>query len=185
MTEGRKGELNNTVDAHPPHERVLALIEKAILFSRWLQVPMLLGLILAFIMLGFAFVRHLFSLVLDGDPLSRTNVILITLDLIDMVLIANLVVMVLISGYKIFVSPLQSADDSKVPRWLRSATPGQLKLRIATTVLLISTIHLLHFFLDPARSADRDVALILMAQGVFALTTLVFVVVERFESREP
>lgn len=77
---------------------MLALVEKAILFSRWLQVPMLLGLILAFIMLGFAFVRHLFSLVLDADPLSRTNVILITLDLIDMVLIANLVVMVLKIG---------------------------------------------------------------------------------------
>lgn len=184
MTEDREGETNNTLEAYSSHERVLALVEKAILFSRWLQVPMLLGLILAFIMLGFAFVRHLFSLVLDSDPFSRTNVILITLDLIDMVLIANLVVMVLISGYKIFVSPLQSADDSKVPRWLRSATPGQLKLRIATTVLLISTIHLLHFFLDPARSAEGNVVLILLAQGAFALTTLVFVIVERFEGHE-
>jgi uncharacterized protein (TIGR00645 family) len=172
---GRRTSLEN------PAVRTL---EAAVIFSRWLQLPLLLGLLVAFAVFEFVFAGHLFSLILDSEPLTRTKVILVTLDLIDMVLIANLIVMVIISGYKIFISPLRATDDSTVPRWLRSATPGELKLRIATTVLLISTIHLLHLFLDPAQSAEQDAQFMLAAQIVFAFTTLVFVAVEYFEHRD-
>ena len=159
----------------------LRALESIILFTRWLQLPLLLGLIFMFVIFVFAFARHLVGLLVDDSPLDRTKVILVTLDLIDMVLIANLVVVVIISGYKLLISPLFTADDSRVPKWLRSATPAELKLRIATTVLLISTIHLLHMFLDPSKSAEQDANLMLIAQATFALTTLVFVAVEYVE----
>ena len=162
----------------------LRVLETIILLTRWLQLPLLLGLIIVLIFFEFAFGRHLVSLLTEGGPLKRGKVILVTLDLIDMVLIANLVVMVIISGYKLLISPLFSADDSRVPIWLRSATPAELKLRIATTVLLISTIHLLHMFLDPSASAEQDAYFMLIAQAAFALTTLVFVAVEYFERQQ-
>lgn len=172
---------NATSPRDPPGLRTL---ERAVLLSRWLQLPMLLGLMVALVVLEFVFALHLIDLIGDEEPLSRIKVILVTLDLIDMILIGNLIVMVLSSGYTTFISPLRLADDPALPAWLRTGSPGQLKLKIAATVLLISTIHLLHMFLDPATSEEQDANFMLIAQAVFALTTLVFVAVERFEGRD-
>ncbi len=167
--------------AASPRQKTL---ERILLLIRWLQLPLLLGLLVMFIIFEITFVTHLIDLITDDGPTNRTKVILVTLDLIDMVLIANLIVIVIISGYKIFISPLIDENDPSVPKWLRSATPAEVKLRIATTILLISTIHLLHVFLDPSKSNEQDANFMLIAQAVFGLTTLVFVVVEYFEREE-
>ncbi len=158
----------------------MVVFEKLVLSTRWLQLPLIVGLIGALVVFEIKFVEHLWVTVTGTTELTRSQAILVTLDLIDMVLIANLVVMVVISGYKIFVSPLR-VDDSGVPSWMRGSTPGELKLRIATTVLLISTIHLLHLYLDPAEVTDAEANFMLLSQLVFAITTAVFVLVERFE----
>ncbi len=179
MSDQREIERSNSKD--PGASPGLRALETSILLTRWFQLPLLLGLVFVLVVFEFAFARHLIALLAEGGPLKRDKVILVTLDLIDMVLIANLVVMVIISGYKLLISPLFTADESRVPIWLRSATPSELKLRIATTVLLISTIHLLHMFLDPSASAEHDTYFILIAQGAFALTTLVFVAVDYVE----
>ncbi len=93
-----------------------------------------------------------------------------------MVLIANLVVMIVISGYETFISPLHVSDNSDVPAWMRRTTTGKLKLRIATTILLISTIHLLHDYLDPAHLDETRVTYMLISQIVFLATAAGYVV---------
>ena len=158
----------------------MVIFEKLVLSTRWLQLPLIVGLIAALVIFEFKFVEHLWLTVTGTDELTRIQAILVTLDLIDMVLIANLVVMVVISGYKIFISPLR-VDESAVPSWMRGSTPGELKLRIATTVLLISTIHLLHLYLDPTEVTEGEANFMLLAQLVFAITTGVFLLVEHFE----
>ena len=155
--------------------QTIAAFEAALLFSRWLQIPLLVGLIVALVLIQLKFAQHLFVTMADLQTIGRERVILVTLDLIDMVLIANLVVMIVISGYETFVSNLHMEDEPSVPRWMRRSTTGKLKLRIATTILLISTIHLLHVYLDPARVDDSEISFMLIAQGVFVLTAAAYV----------
>ena len=163
-------------DARKPRNlSLLTAFEGALLFSRWLQIPLLIGLIVALVLIQLKFAQHLFVTMADLQTIGRERVILVTLDLIDMVLIANLVVMIVISGYETFVSNLHMEDEPSVPRWMRRSTTGKLKLRIATTILLISTIHLLHVYLDPARVDPSEITFMLIAQGIFVLTAAAYV----------
>lgn len=159
----------------PRGSRELAAFEGVLLFSRWLQLPLLVGLIFALIIFEIKFAEHLIATFRNLDELSREQALLVTLDLIDMVLIANLVVMVVISGYETFISQLHLKNEPNIPVWLRRSTAGQLKLRITTTILLISTIHLLHFYLDPAEIDPEKAQFMLTAQVVFVLTAGAFV----------
>lgn len=158
------------------HEARLAVFEGVLLLTRWLQLPMLIGLVLALVVFGLTFMDYLIGILFSLGSITREQAILVTLDLIDMVLIANLVVMVVISGYETFISRLHLADEAGVPGWMRRSTTGKLKLRIATTILLISTIHLLHMYLDPAQPDEAKVKLMLMSQIVFIATAAAFVV---------
>lgn len=162
-------------EAKPRHEQRLAVFEGVLLFSRWLQLPLLIGLVVALIVLEIKFAEHLLDSLTELGAVTREQAILVTLDLIDMVLIANLAVMIVISGYETFISRLHVDDESSVPTWMRRSTTGKLKLRIATTILLISTIHLLHLYLDPAEIDATKVRFTLIAQAVFIVTAAAFV----------
>ena len=157
------------------HVERLAAFEGILLLCRWLQLPLLIGLVAALVIFEIVFLRHLISVMFPLGALTREDAILVTLDLIDMVLIANLIVMVVISGYETFISRLHLRDQTSVPAWMRRSTTGKLKLRIATTILLISTIHLLHLYMDPAEVNPAEARFMLIAQGVFVLTATAFV----------
>lgn len=164
-------------------DRALAGFEAALLLSRWLQIPLLVGLVVGLIVFEFKFAAHLIETITNLDTLTREQAILFTLDLIDMVLIANLVVMVVISGYETFISPLHMASVPNVPNWMRRTTAGQLKFRIATTILLISTIHLLHTYLDPNPVDKTEWTYQLLTQVVFILTCAGIVLFNYIESK--
>ncbi|MBY6090461.1 YqhA family protein [Maritimibacter alkaliphilus] len=164
----------------PKPNRVRLLVEQLILEIRWLQLPLLLGLVIGLLVLELKFLGYLWQVIAQFRELNRTAIILLTLDMIDMVLIANLVVMVVISGYKIFISSMYLNED-QLPRSMGGATAGGLKVRIATTILLISSIHLLHIFLAPNELENNDLYFVLAAQVVFALTAVAFVIIDRLE----
>ncbi len=158
------------------HVKHYVAFESILLFSRWLQLPLLFGLIVALVIVEVKFAEHLIVTLANLGAFSKEQALLLALDLIDMVLIANLVVMVVISGYETFISRLHVREEPAVPVWMRRSTTGQLKLRIATTILLISTIHLLHVYLDPAIVNPAEVTFVLIAQLLFVATAAAFVV---------
>lgn len=178
-----RGENDGPATSPPGDPALLSTLERILLATRWLQLPLIIGLIVALIFFELKFAQHLWETLTGPEEVTRIKAILVTLDLIDMVLIANLVVMVIISGYQIFISPL-AIDKKSTPGWMQGSSPGALKLKIATTVLLISTIHLLHVYLDPTEVTAGESTFMLLAHFVFAITTAVFVLVERFE-RDP
>lgn len=149
--------------------------ETVLLLSRWLQLPLLLGLVIALIVVEIKFAEHLIATIFNLGEISRERAILVALDLIDMVLIANLIVMVVISGYETFISSLHVSDENSVPAWMRRSTTGQVKLRIAVTILLIATIHLLHAYLDPAALDREEMTFMLLTQLVFIATVATFI----------
>ncbi len=118
-----------------------------IFFSRWLQAPLYVGLIIAQGVYVFRFIIELWHLVSHATKLSETDIMILVLTLIDIVMIANLLIMVIVGGYETFVSRLKLEDHPDQPEWLSHVNAGVLKVKLATALIGISSIHLLKTFI--------------------------------------
>lgn len=120
----------------------------ALIFSsRWLQLPLYLGLIVAQGVYVFQFVRELIHLITDAANLTEQAIMLIVLGLIDVVMISNLLVMVIVGGYETFVSRLRLEGHPDQPEWLSHVNASVLKVKLAMAIIGISSIHLLKTFI--------------------------------------
>jgi len=115
--------------------------------SRWLQVPLYLGLILAQCVYVFLFGKELWHLLHDATRLGEQQIMLIVLGLIDVVMISNLLIMVIVGGYETFVSRLNLDGHPDQPEWLSHVNASVLKVKLAMSIIGISSIHLLKTFI--------------------------------------
>ena len=121
----------------------------ALIFSsRWLQLPLYLGLIVAQGVYVFLFLKELWHLIHDAGSLSEQGIMLIVLGLIDVVMISNLLVMVIVGGYETFVSRLNLEGHPDQPEWLSHVNASVLKVKLAMAIIGISSIHLLKTFIE-------------------------------------
>jgi uncharacterized protein (TIGR00645 family) len=133
--------------------------------SRWLQVPLYLGLIVAQAVYVWQFVLELWHLIETvflhtgplpaGSPSPEVVVMLTVLALIDVVMISNLLIMVIIGGYETFVSRIDLNDHPDEPEWLSHVNANVLKVKLATAIIGISSVHLLQTFIR-AQSTPND-----------------------------
>lgn len=130
-------------------------LEGFIFWSRWLQAPLYLGLIVAQAVYVYQFMHELAILVTRAGTLSEAEVMLIVLGLIDVVMIANLLIMVTIGGYETFVSRIDLEGHPDQPEWLSHVNAGVLKVKLAVALISISSIHLLRTFINAAQVEDR------------------------------
>ena len=128
--------------------RSLRAMEGFIFWSRWLQAPLYLGLIAAQCVYVYQFMLELSHLIGKAGALNDSDVMLTVLGLIDVVMIANLLVMVIIGGYETFVSRLDIEGHEDQPEWLSHVNAGVLKIKLATALIGISSIHLLKVFIE-------------------------------------
>ncbi len=135
--------------------RIINPLEKLIFASRWLQAPLYLGLIVAQGVYVYQFMHELALLISQIGSLTEAQVMLIVLGLIDVVMIANLLIMVIIGGYETFVSRLDLEGNPDQPEWLSHVNAGVLKVKLATALIGISSIHLLKTFINAEHLADR------------------------------
>jgi len=155
----------------------LGLLPRLIFASRWLQVPLYLGLILAqgvyvyhfwvelvhLIEAAFGNTTALATLVnsigykAEAAPtgLNETIIMLVVLALIDVVMISNLLIMVIVGGYETFVSRLNLEGHPDQPEWLSHVNSSVLKVKLATAIIGISSIHLLKTFINAASYTDK------------------------------
>lgn len=128
----------------------------AILFgSRWLQLPLYLGLIVAQAVYVYLFWVELAHLVHETPHLTEEKIMLIVLGLIDVVMISNLLIMVIVGGYETFVSRLGLEGHPDEPEWLSHVNANVLKVKLATAIIGISSIHLLKTFINAANLTDK------------------------------
>ncbi|MBI1651056.1 TIGR00645 family protein [Hyphomicrobium sulfonivorans] len=132
-------------DATPSPTSLLASL---IFGSRWLQVPLYLGLIIAQAVYVFLFLKELAHLVLHATSFGEQQIMLIVLGLIDVVMISNLLVMVIVGGYETFVSRLKLDGHPDQPEWLDHVNASVLKIKLAMAIIGISSIHLLKTFIE-------------------------------------
>ena len=126
----------------------LSPLSKLIFSSRWLQLPLYLGLILAPCVYVFLFIKELVYLVSDAANMSEQTIMLLVLGLIDVVMISNLLVMVIVGGYETFVSRLGLQGHPDQPEWLSHVNASVLKVKLAMAIIGISSIHLLKTFIE-------------------------------------
>jgi uncharacterized protein (TIGR00645 family) len=138
--------------------------------SRWLQVPLYLGLIIAQCVYVFLFLKELLHLVVEANILSEQGMMLIVLGLIDVVMISNLLVMVIVGGYETFVSKLNLQGHPDQPEWLSHVNASVLKVKLAMAIIGISSIHLLKSFIEAGSLEGRPQCTVeqlrLIEQGV-------------------
>ena len=126
------------------------LVETLMVRARWLLAPVYLGLSFALIALAITFFRevwHLFAIVFSRAA-AEADIVLIVLSLIDISLVGGLLVMIMLSGYENFVSELDTKTDSDKLNWLGKMDASSLKMKVAASIVAISSIHLLRIFMD-------------------------------------
>ena len=134
----------------PPKSQRKALrpIPLLIFSSRWLQLPLYMGLIVAQGVYVVLFLKELWHLFAHSFDFSEQQIMLAVLGLIDVVMISNLLVMVIVGGYETFVSRLNLQGHPDQPEWLSHVNASVLKIKLAMAIIGISSIHLLRTFIE-------------------------------------
>lgn len=133
---------------------VQTMFEVFLFSSRWIQAPLYLGLIVAQVIFAIKFFKELLHTAVNVHALTENEIMLSVLALIDIVMVANLLLMVTIGGYQTFVSKLDFLEKEKdQPEWLSHVNAGVLKVKLATAIVGISSIHLLKTFIDASKQS--------------------------------
>jgi len=157
--------------------------ETALFNSRWLMAPFYVGLVVSLAVLFLKFVRTLWDFILEASSASwkSTDTILGVLSLIDMTLVANLILIVVFSGYENFVSRIETGGQRNWPIWMTRIDFAGLKQKLLASIVAISAIHVLEAFLNIDSSFDTTrmswmVAVLL----VFVISTLLLAISDRW-----
>src|SRR5688500_15948968 len=157
------------------------LIEATILASRWVLVVFYLGLAAALVVYAAAFGKKLFKLLDEVLQLGDAESVLSMLALIDAALVASLIVMVMISGYENFVSRF---DEHKSElNWLGKIDAGSLKIKVASTIVAISSIHLLQVFLNVPQYTNNQIMWYTLLHLTFIVSALFLALIDRISKK--
>lgn len=203
--------------AHASH-RKLRPLPSIIFASRWLQLPLYLGLIVAQMVYVFHFWVELVHLIeaafgsseavriianavqpCDADvaaaakkvcaavptKLTETLIMLLVLGLIDVVMISNLLIMVIVGGYETFVSRMDLENHPDQPEWLSHVNASVLKVKLATAIIGISSIHLLKTFINAEQYSEKTLIAQTVIHTVFLLSAMAIAMTDRLMSPSP
>jgi uncharacterized protein (TIGR00645 family) len=123
-------------------------IEGLVFFSRWLQAPVYLGLIIGSLLYVYKFMEELARLAINITTLTEVQAMLMILGLIDISMVMNLLIIVIIGGYSIFTSKIDFDEQEDRPHWIDHLDADRLKVKLATSLASISGVHLLKTFID-------------------------------------
>ena len=123
------------------------ITEKLLFASRWILAPIFLGLSLALVALGIKFFQEAYHVVVHAISMPEADLVLTVLAMIDIVLVGSLIIMVMFSGYENFVSTIDAKGSDSLD-WLGKLDAATLKLKVAASIVAISSIHLLRIFMQ-------------------------------------
>jgi uncharacterized protein (TIGR00645 family) len=162
-------------------------IEQLLFATRWLLAPLYLGLSLALVALGVKFFQEAIHLLIHIWGATEADLVLTVLALIDIVLVGSLIVMVMFSGYENFVSRIE-AKGTDTLGWLGKLDAGTLKLKVAASIVAISSIHLLRVFMNATQIENDKIMWYVVLHITFVISALLLGVLDRISfaaHREP
>lgn len=146
------------------------LIERSLFASRWLMAPMYLGLAAALVLLVAVFLIELWRFLLTIPVITGNDAILGVLTLIDLSLTANLLLIVIFSGYENFVSRMELDHEKDRPEWQGDVDFSALKLKLIASIVAISGIHLLKIFMDISAYSPDQIRWMVVIHLVFVIS---------------
>ena len=159
-------------------------IEKFVFFSRWFQAPLYIGLIIGGILYAWKFGLELIHLVHEVGLMNESSLMLGILTLVDIVMISQLLTMVIIGGWYTFVSKIDISHEDYKPEWLDSVNAGVLKVKMATSLVGVSGIHLLQTFINIQNKEDRIILWQTIIHVTFLLSALALSYIEKLTHKE-
>ncbi|RZL02991.1 MAG: TIGR00645 family protein [Rubrivivax sp.] len=191
--------------SQPSDKHKIRHLPNWIFASRWLQLPLYLGLILAqgvYVVHFWVELVHLVQAALGNQDalqivfaatgqhagvvpthLTETTIMLVVLGLIDVVMISNLLIMVIIGGYETFVSRMNLENHPDQPEWLSHVNASVLKVKLATAIIGISSIHLLKTFINAENYSEKALISQTVIHIVFLLSALAIAATDRLLSQ--
>jgi uncharacterized protein (TIGR00645 family) len=189
----------NTMQA--PQSKPIGALPKLIFASRWLQLPLYVGLIAAQTIYVYHFWVELIHLIESAfgnqaalsalvssigyradapvTSLNETIIMLVVLALIDVVMISNLLIMVIVGGYETFVSRMGLESHPDQPEWLSHVNASVLKVKLATAIIGISSIHLLKTFINADNYTEKVLMWQTLIHVVFLASALAIALTDR------
>ena len=177
---------------HMAEQKSKQALASLIFLSRWLQAPLYVGLIIAQAVYVYRFILELahligFALLGHSPPASVPNsvadpetvIMLSVLGLIDVVMIANLLIMVIVGGYETFVSRLNLKGHPDQPEWLSHVNAGILKVKLATALIGISSIHLLKTFINAGNLLEKMMYWQVIIHALFVLSAIALAFIDK------
>ena len=162
-------------------DKKLRPLPRWIFMSRWLQAPLYIGLIVAqgvYVWQFWVELYHLITMMADKN-MTETALMLVVLGLIDVVMISNLLVMVIVGGWETFVSRLELQNHPDQPEWLSHVNAGVLKVKLATAIIGISSIHLLKTFINAATYDEKTLMWQTLIHVTFVLSAIAIAYTEK------
>jgi uncharacterized protein (TIGR00645 family) len=175
----------NPAQSEKPRSPLLAALGSFIFLSRWLQAPLYVGLIVAQGVYVYHFLKELLHLVEKAPEIEEATIMMTVLGLVDVVMIANLLVMVIVGGYETFVSRLNLEGHPDQPEWLTHVNAGVLKVKLATALIGISSVNLLKTFIEVGTKPMPDNAIMwqVVLHITFVLSALLLAVTDRISNQ--
>ena len=155
------------------------VFEKIIFSSRWLQAPLYAGLIVGGMLYTYKYLVELIHLCTTINEISETALMLGVLTLVDITMVANLLIMVIIGGYSTFVSRLDIDQHEDKPEWLQKIDAGTLKVKLAGSLVGVSSIHLLQTFINIKNNESEHVMWQVIIHVVFLFSALMLAFTEK------
>ncbi len=157
-------------------------LERLLFASRWLLAPVYLGLSLALVALGVKFFQEAWHALSQVHLVPESDLVLTLLALIDIVLVGGLIVMVMLSGYENFVSRIdinQGESREAALGWLGKLDAGGLKLKVAASIVAISSIHLLRVFMNAMQTPNDKILWYVVLHLTFVVSAVLLAVMDR------
>jgi uncharacterized protein (TIGR00645 family) len=170
---------------NPALKRLGRGLESVLFSSRWLMLPFYVGLVVSLAVLFLKFLRMLWDFILHAPGSKSTDTILGVLSLIDVTLVANLILIVVFSGYENFVSRIDTSGQPNWPVWITRIDFAGLKQKLLASIVAISAIHVLEAFLniDAAFDATKMIWLV-GVHLVFVISALLLALSDRWSAEK-
>ncbi|PKH02430.1 TIGR00645 family protein [Psychromonas sp. MB-3u-54] len=154
-------------------KKIEIALETTIFKSRWLLAPFYVGLMLSIILLFVKFVQEFWHIASNVISMPESDVVIGILALVDLSLVGSLLLMIIFSGYEIFISKIDLGDHEDRPEWMGKVNFSGLKLKVIGAIVAISAIDLLKIFMNLPASLSDEQANLVMWKVIIHLTFVV------------
>lgn len=152
------------------------LLEKIIFSSRWLLIPFYLGLFITMLVYTYVYVNEIWHLISEAKAMTKDVILLTTLELVDIVMIANLVKMIITGSYNSFIDKGHGFANENI-------SSGMLKVKMSTSLVGVSSIHLLQTFINSAKVDWNDLYKQMMIHGIFLVGAMILAAIDYLHAK--